>query len=128
MFANTKKTPFKDLSLTSKIELLKADNIEAYNNVNKKWEEKGSINWMGYRIYRVVQPKPDTINWDHVHPDFKYMARDKSGSVFLFQHKPKTGNVAWAVSYGKCCNTKAHSSVVVGDIEWTNSLIERPKA
>lgn len=38
--------------------------------------------------YRIV-PKQDQIDWSHVAPKYKYMARDECGEAYLFEEKPE---------------------------------------
>ncbi len=76
--------------------------------------------------YRVKPDEPDYINWDHVHSDYKFMARNINGTVFLFSVKPITTGDFWN-SPGLVCRAIVFSSYKRGTVSWENSLVERPK-
>lgn len=79
--------------------------------------------------YRIKPTKP-SIDWSHVHPNFKYLARDESGSVYLYTVKPYTLNMKWDGQWnskgGDICGASSHSSLIVGNCHWSDSLVERP--
>lgn len=80
-----------------------------------------------YRVKEVPLTKP-SINWDHVHPDFKWLARDKVGTVFLYQNQPTLiRNVLWDVVDGIIAQTFMFASLDKGTCDWKDSLVERPK-
>lgn len=83
---------------------------------------------------------PDSINWDHVAPEYKWMARSEKGSVYLFKEKPITGseplggnfcsgprfgNWFWAYNQ-KGTPADTHFSYKRGTVDWKDSLVERP--
>lgn len=35
------------------------------------------------------RPRQDSIDWSHLHPDFKYIRRDRNESVGAYSHEPK---------------------------------------
>jgi hypothetical protein len=74
--------------------------------------------------YRVAQI-PDSINWDHVNPKFKYMARDKSNTAYLYKAKPKFTYRAWSCSEGDLSGIEAFASYKQGTVPWDKSLVER---
>jgi len=47
------------------------------------WLSCHTPSWSPLNTYRVKET-PDSINWDHVHPDFKWMARNSHGKTLLF--------------------------------------------
>lgn len=70
---------------------------------------------------------PDVINWDHVAPSFKYMARDESdGFVYVYTDKPEVvDDFCWlgGGEYHICIH---FSSYRKGTVDWRDSLVERP--
>lgn len=90
----------------------------------KSWqivEEPSFSNTVYYRIAKT----PDTINWDHVSPEFKYMARNSSGFCYLFTEKPKIGESAWDESDAEIY-AEHFTSYRKGTVDWKESLVFRP--
>lgn len=86
--------------------------------------------------YRVAAT-PDSIDWSHVSSEYKYMARDKSGDVFLYSKRPELGEFIWEPHKSiACClqtdywaddsQVNPFSSYKKGTIRWDESLVERP--
>ena len=81
-----------------------------------------TFNWHAYD-YRVAVTKP-SINWDHVHPDYKWMATDQNGKVFLHTIKPHIDGEYWIG--GLYAHTYSYASFVPGTCDWRASLVVRP--
>lgn len=76
--------------------------------------------------YRIKPSKP-SIDWSHVSDEFKYLARDEDASAYLYGDKPNRGNSLWcSVSQDVIC-ASSFKSLRLGNCDWTESLIERPK-
>jgi len=96
-----------------------------------RWEDtcKPLWNWSIFD-YRIKPLLKDFINWDHVHPDYKWMARDEDGRVYLYPSKPvisKNGFDGWEPRIGgEMRDARAFSSYRQGEVDWTESLVERP--
>lgn len=86
--------------------------------------------WRGYHTYRVkLQPltKP-SIDWSHVAPEYKWLARDGSGEGFLFTCKPRVVNSwRWSGCDGKLSRASAFASYTSGTCDWRDSLVGRPE-
>lgn len=88
---------------------------------------KPSWNWLVFD-YR-IKKNPDSINWDHVAPDFKYMARDEDGKSWLFVNEPKRGRTVWYEQYeDKEIESFLFTSYKRGNVDWKDSLVIRPGA
>lgn len=69
---------------------------------------------------------PDTIDWSHVAPEWKWMARDEDGEAYLYKTEPEVissgfyavGDMATAWDYASCRR---------GTVAWQDSLVERPE-
>ena len=81
-------------------------------------------NWSSYN-YRIAQ-KPDYIDWSHVAPEWKYMARDLNGHCFIFDEKPRRSGQFWATGEGRCISAKGFTSFKQGTVGWEDSLVVRP--
>ena len=84
---------------------------------------------MDYRIKEVSKTKPQ-INWDHVNPDFKWMATDADGEAHLFSYTPHCIDDFdcgyWDFNYGHKVDASNWTSFIPGTCDWKDSLIERP--
>lgn len=78
--------------------------------------------------YRIAKT-PDSINWDHVAPEFKYMARDQDGYSYLYNGYPSpTGGIWCTFECLRPLSTFAFSSYKRGTVDWKDSLVIRPGA
>lgn len=97
-----------------------------YLELGGTWKETTTPSWgaLDYRIAKI----PDTINWDHVAPEFKYMARNYIGNTALFVERPEISVVtdkAWTY-HGNSVPAVAHASYRKGTCDWKESLVIRP--
>jgi len=84
-------------------------------------------NW-GNNAYRVKIATKPSINWDHVHPDYKWLARDKDGGPFFYTKRPSCGRGTWHRPSGSGMNgADTFASYTPGDCDWKDSLVERPE-
>ena len=89
------------------------------------WIDVSEIEWNWVHVeYRVKQTQ-DSIDWSHVHKDFKWMARDKEGTPRLYLSKPKITDTYWA-SIQRQVDAQLFASYKRGTVDWKQSLVERP--
>lgn len=74
--------------------------------------------------YRIKPTKP-SINWGHVDPRYKYLARDENGNVYLYTEEPVKCVHIWDSDGGMACRADSHITLTVGNCDWTESLVER---
>lgn len=102
--------------------------IEYRNKSTDSWWSAPKIpswNWYEYD-YRIILI-PYSINWEHVGPEFKYLAADKNGDVYLYTSEPSiTAYDTYWSDGGAQAHATAFVSLVIGNVDWTKSLIERP--
>ena len=123
---------FVNLSIEDKLKL-----IEAYVRGRPVeyfcaggWYPKGDF-WgkLDFRSdipYRIARTKP-SVNWDHVHPNYNYIARDESGESYAYGEKPKKTHFGWRFTLGAGPeNTAILASYDPGGCDWKDSLISRP--
>lgn len=74
---------------------------------------------------------PDSIDWSHVAPRFKWMARDENGVVALYEDEPYVDDICdmWTMGEFGCewHNARNFSSYVRGSCDWKDSLVQRPE-
>jgi len=76
--------------------------------------------------YRIAKT-PDSIDWGHVAPEFKYLVRGSDGRAFLFTHMPSPLQYIWGTF--KCIRpieAIIFSSYKRGNVDWKDSLVIRP--
>lgn len=91
------------------------------------WEKVEFPEWNFPNVYYRIAKTPDTINWDHVAPEFKYMARGENGFGYLYNHKPILLENTWEWIEGtKIAKPELFSSYRRGTCDWKDSLVIRP--
>jgi hypothetical protein len=137
----THPKPFGELSRAEKGELLLAHHegrrIEIFTSTYEWFTPCEFDLWKEDRLYRIA-PKPltpDTIDWSHVHPDYKFMARDirnnDRGCAELFRKRPSidVGSGNWFVDgmpSGLGLSAGVFTSYQRGTVDWKDSLVVRP--
>lgn len=85
----------------------------------------GSPKWIWESTEYRIAKTPDTINWDHVAPEFKYMVRDPDGEVYLYKNVPVLNRDCWS-SDCIASDAESHASYRKGTVDWKESLVIRP--
>lgn len=94
-------------------------------------QPKPAWNWAAFD-YRIATT-PDTIDWSHVAPEWKYMARDRDGTANLYHCAPVIKDPGqdkyWVIGSrgGDFSSAKNFSSYVLGSVDWKDSLVSRPE-
>lgn len=99
---------------------------EVYN-FREAWLEVNNPSWVDAHTYRArpAPAVPDSIDWTHVAPEWKFMARDESGDVWLCDEIPSICVNAWGGAPNGI-RANAFASYKRGTISWQDSLMERP--
>lgn len=119
---------FGELTREEKIQLFTAwvDGSELESKFSEKdeWTQNDSPSWSLKVRYRIKPTKP-SINWDHVHSDYNWLATDKDGNSFLSPQKPQLTENYWMSAFRK--SAKIFASFKPGTCAWEESPVERPK-
>jgi|SRR5690606_35352231 len=88
-----------------------------------------SWNWNEIE-YRINEPIKPSINWDHVHPDYKWLATDADGRTFLYKEEPTQRRSSWLLDVEDeyCVKAEGFASFIPGDCDWKESLVQRPES
>ena len=87
--------------------------------------EKPSI--YPYPVEVVKKVTKPSIDWEHVHKDFKFLAKDIDGNAFLYWEKPVLVlSGGWQTTQGDCAEAHQFASYTSGTCDWQDSLVERP--
>jgi hypothetical protein len=98
-----------------------------YSEDGWDWQVVDSPTWDWLAIdYRVKPASKPSINWDHVHPDYKWMATDADGKTFLYEKAPTDVHHRWdGQRWVEAC---VFNSFIPGDCDWKKSLVQRPES
>lgn len=103
--------------------------IEIKSHSSEKFELwiAGEPTWTwNNTFYRIAVTKP-SINWDHVAPEYRWLAMHNCGGHYLFETKPILDSCSeWAVT-GKELNPEGFASFTPGTCSWKDSLVQRPE-
>jgi hypothetical protein len=102
--------------------------VEFFSSSEEKWTTEPSPAFYRGFEYRIKSTKPTkpSIDWSHVHPDFKWLAVDEDGEGRLYTSKPEKGDYYWYSRDEKNFPAHAFASYKAG-INWADSLVERPE-
>lgn len=124
--------------MTDHIEKTKAmiDVMQAYVDgkqiIGRKYCTNGWVeqtwhpSWNWTDIEFKVATTPDTIDWSHVAPEWKYMARDRDGNVYMYNNEPRISVNAWSWHNGEVTPAMTFASYRRGTCDWKDSLVRRP--
>jgi len=118
--------PFGGLDRETKIALFTSwvdgDGLEYYSSMAGKWVYTSVPSWGRSIRYRKAAPTKPSIDWDHVAPQFKWMA-----TTMLYEEKPRLSRTKWECTGGDCANITAFASFRAGTCDWKDSLVQRPE-
>jgi hypothetical protein len=128
----THPKPFRELSRAEKGELLLAHRegkrIEFMATPGLWFRIPKGCGLLDWHIYRIATEPliPDSINWDHVAPEWKFVTRDHDGRARLHYAKPhlNPGACRWASS--SFIGAEYFASYKRGTVDWKDSLVIRP--
>lgn len=103
--------------------------FSAYNK-NGYWELVTNPEWFGHTVYRAVKTAPTkpSIDWSHVAPQFKWLAQDSDGTMWLCAEKPTPQPTYWFVFGDDAIESaRAVASAKPGTCDWKDSLVQRPE-
>lgn len=127
--------PFGELDADTKIALfsywVKGGLLQMRHSDGKTWLSRPAdeLPISSLVTYRAAVTKP-SINWDHVASEFRWLARDKSGDVRLYDHMPRQAETYWHNATDAHNSGYAHTyaSYTPGTCDWTDSLVQRPES
>jgi hypothetical protein len=115
--------------------------LKAHGGPYEFWKDRetwGNIeapSWSGNLVYR-VKPQPPTkpsIDWSHVAPEYKWLARDDCDNAYLYAGLPSVS--AYCSEWVANCDAyaanafaaNAFASYTPGTCDWRDSLVQRPE-
>lgn len=87
---------------------------------------------IGTRKYRIKPSKPSkpSIDWSQVNDEYRYLSKSSGDNLYLHKTKPVLSNRFWLgteVDDRSTVLANTFKSCALGDCDWTESLVERPK-
>lgn len=103
------------------------EQILSKTTTGEKWGLCFNPSWdFRFADYRIATT-PDSIDWGHVAPEWKYMARDYYGAVSFYEIHPVLKQYGWVPNSGKGVRVYGFASYKRGTVDWKDSLVERPE-
>ena len=99
---------------------------ESYATDGKYAEYDENISLYHYPVEVIKKMAKPTVNWDHVHSRYNYLAQDKEGTCWVYENIPIPREVEWVSGRGDCTPVDCLQSLVPGTCSWEDSLVERP--
>ena len=94
------------------------------------WSTTNAPTWSENKLYRVepAEATKPSIDWSHVAPGYKWLARDEDGRSYLFDDKPTIRISVWLACDGiDYAHPDGFASYAPGTCDWKDSLVERPE-
>jgi hypothetical protein len=100
-----------------------------YSDNGWDWEvvDSPSWDWIGI-VYRVKPVSKPSINWGHVHPDYKWLFTDYDGSSYIVASEPTLSSAYWFIEDADYVTPEIFASFIPGDCDWKESLVQRPES
>lgn len=122
--------PFGKLSIDERVALFRAHlegaQIELFE-ASGEWEPIDRPAWRADNCYRIAPDTPDQIDWSHVAPVWRFMARDADGRAFLWLTRPEKALCNWGdAAFSDIVSADAFASYRRGTVAWSESIVERP--
>lgn len=99
--------------------------IEYYAPVKECWVLTRQPEWLSQTKYR-IKATADSIDHTHLKDNWKWMARDKSGTVVVYEQKPIVDDGFWYYKDGESLAgiELLFTSYKRGTADWKDSLVE----
>lgn len=68
-----------------------------------------------------------SIDWSHVHSDFKALARAADGVGYIYTARPEPESFSWRNAGDEVITANYFASYDPGTCDWKDSLVERPE-
>lgn len=116
-----------DAEIVAIVRAAEAGEAECYGRSTSKWRPCGSNIIITGGVYRIKPSKP-SIDWSHVDPRLKWLARDADGQTYLYEDMPE---LVAACFDGSDCDwvyvNDVFASYKPGTCDWRDSLVKRPE-
>lgn len=97
---------------------------------NRSWFAAVHSHTYAMLIYRPCPKEPinDSIDWSHLHKDFKFIRVDVDERTYGYTHEPHKSQCTWDCRYKKPIRIDGiFSSYKRGNIPWDEMILDRPE-
>ena len=107
--------------------VLDTGRCESYTTDGKYAEYDKNISLYPYPVEITKKVTKPSIDWNHVHDKFEWIAQDSEGGYWLYEERPDKIDGEWVCSSGDCTSAEGFSSLIPGTCDWKDSLVARPE-
>ena len=100
---------------------------ESYSKDGKYASYDENISLYPYPVEVIKKVSKPSISWEHVRDEYRFLAQDSNGDVYLYLEKPVLGKTAWKAVRGDFAEAYSHASFTPGTCDWKDSLVARPE-
>ena len=100
---------------------------ETYTSEGKYAEYDVNVSLYLYPVEVVKKVTKPSIDWNHVHSRFKWVAQDSDGGCWLYEEEPIETIDGWKCTKGDCTPAEGFISLTLGTCDWKDSLVVRPE-
>ena len=100
------------------------ENVITYT-ADGKYHCTGNVTLFPYPIEIVKAVTKPTIDWNHVSPEYNYLAQDSNGDGYLCGKNPHCMAYTWSME-SPYIRATTFTSYEPGTCDWKDSLVERP--
>ena len=90
-----------------------------------KYYVEGNITLFPHPVEVIKSVTKPTIDWDHVSPEYNYLAQDSNGKGYLCGKNPHCMAYAWSME-SPYIRANTFTSYEPGTCNWKDSLVKRP--
>jgi hypothetical protein len=105
--------------------------IESRVKAKKVWVEASYPIWNFFDFEYRIAPRPPSIDWSHVSDEFDYLVQFPTGEGLFSTSRPvirlEDGWSGWITDRGRTAEADTFASYRKGNVDWKDSLVERPK-
>ena len=104
------------------------ENVVTYTN-DGKYHVEGNVTLFPHPVEIVKAIVKPSIDWNHVSPEYNYLAQDENGDGYLCGKNPHRKNTTWNTAWtmeSPYIRATTFTSYEPGGCDWKDSLVERP--
>ena len=103
------------------------DELHISYTMEGKFHNQGNITLFPYpvEVVKATTTTKPSIDWNHVSPEYNYLAQDSNGQGYLCGKNPSRHIFAWVMN-SPYTRATTFTSYVPGTCDWQDSLVKRP--
>ena len=101
------------------------DELSACYTADGKYHNQGVVTLFPHPVGVGKAITKPSIDWNHVSPEYNYLAQDENGDGYLCGKNPHRVDMIWSMETPYISAT-TFTSYVPGTCNWKDSLVKRP--